>query len=216
MSDEKNRDWVDTVSKLLIPVVLFATSAWFSYQKDKSDAANQQFQRESEILKLVASPNDSERKLGLKTIQILQGKGKFSSDMLGVVEALSLGPRSESLTTQQAQNIVAVAKQERGGSHAAETKNQSPRDDQRPDASELTTKLQSLGYDVPEMELVKPGLQNTYVRVFSSGNKQRADEVLKLMKGDSMFRSRTSATLRCETKLLQVRWRFGLGTNKAY
>jgi hypothetical protein len=189
MPNEKNRDWVDTVSKLLIPIIIFAASAWFSYQKDKSDAANQQFQRESEVLKLAASSNDSERALGLKTIEILQKQGKFSQDMLPVVQAISQGRPSAS-STQQAQNILEAAKQDRTiGSQNTETKKQSPtvyieiaRDDQRPDASELTTKLQSLGYDVPEMELVKPGIQNTYVRVFSSGNKQRADEVLKLMK----------------------------------
>jgi hypothetical protein len=56
MADEKPaRDWVDTVSKLLIPIMIFAASALFSYQKNKSDADNQQFQRESEVLKLAAS-----------------------------------------------------------------------------------------------------------------------------------------------------------------
>jgi hypothetical protein len=188
MADEKHRDWVDISSKLLIPIVIFAASAWFSYKKDNSDAANQQFQRESEILKLAASSNNSERALGLKTIEILQKQGKFSEEMLPVVQAISQGPPSFS-STQQAENILQIAKQDPTAPPAAVTKNQLPtiyieiaRDDQRPDAGELVAKLQSLGYGVPQTELDRPGTQNTYVRFFSAANKERAYQVLQLMK----------------------------------
>ncbi len=188
MSDDKSRDWVDTVSKLLIPIVIFAAGALFTYQKDRSDEANQQFQRENEVLKLAASSNDSERRLGLKTIEILQKQGKFSKEMLPVVEAISEGRPSDS-ATQKAQSILAAAKQNSSGSPTPASANQSPTiyieiadEQQRVDASELTTKLQADGYDVPEMELVKPGTQNTYVRFFSAANQPHAEKVMQVMK----------------------------------
>src|SRR5450755_2916879 len=98
MSDEKGRDWIDAVAKLLVPVVIFAASALFSYQKNKSDEANQQFQRENEILKLAASSNEAERTLGLKTVEILQKQGRFLKEMLPVVQAISQGRPSDSST----------------------------------------------------------------------------------------------------------------------
>jgi hypothetical protein len=191
MPEEKQkRDWVDTVSKLLIPIVIFAASALFSYQRDKSDAANQQFQRESEVLKLAASSNEAERRLGLKTIEILQQQGKFSKEMLPVVQAISQGRPSDS-STQRAQTILEVARQDPsiGQQIASSTKNQLPtiyiqitKDEQRSDVNELIGALQNLGFDVPDVELVNPGTQNTYVRHFSESNQQHGDQVFQLMK----------------------------------
>jgi cell division septation protein DedD len=189
MPDEKRRDWVDTVSKLLIPILIFAASAWFSIQKNNSDAANQQFQRENEILKLAASSNDAERTLGLKTIEILKEQGKFSKEMEPVVKAISQGRPSDP-ATQRAQNILEPAKP--GPSSDSQptptARDQNPKvyiqiaeEEQRADAAELTSTLQKAGYDVPGTELVSPGLQNTYVRLFSPQNKQHADRVLDLM-----------------------------------
>jgi len=189
MADEKGRDWVDTVSKLLIPIVIFAAGAWFSYQKDKSDAAGQQFQRESEILKLAASSNEAERTLGLKTIEILQNENKFSKEMEPVVKAMSEGRPSDP-ATQKAQTIIAKQDQSSGNPTAPVRVNQTPntflqisRDDQRPDAAELVGILQKAGFEVPGIELVSSGTQNTYIRYFSAGNKQYADKVQELMKG---------------------------------
>jgi hypothetical protein len=191
MPDEKKtRDWVDTVSKLLIPIVLFAASGLFSYQKNKSDAANQQFQRESEVLKLAASSNEAERRLGLKTIEILQQQGKFSEEMLPVVQAISQGRPSDS-STQRAQTILEVAKQDPflGSQIASTTKDQLPTiylqitdDAQRADVNDLVSALQGNGFDVPGIELVNPGTQNTYVRRFSERNQPYADQVFQLMK----------------------------------
>src|ERR1700722_3220389 len=190
MPDDKSRDWDDTVSKLLIPIVIFAASDWFSYKKDRSDAANQQFQRESEVLKLAASSNDAERTLGLKTIEILQKQNKFSKEMLPVVQAISQGRPSAS-STQQAQSIIAVAKQDPalGDQFTPDRKNSNPtvyiqitRDNQREAAAELVTNLQSGGFEVPGIELVNPGTQNNYIRYFSTSHKPYADKILQAMK----------------------------------
>ena len=191
MPDEKKgRDWVDTVSKLLIPIVLFGASAWFSYQKNKSDAANQQFQRESEVLKLAASSNETERRLGLKTIEILQRQGRFSVEMLPVVQAISQGPRDDQLT-QSAQTILVNAQRDPAVASqiAATAKDQLPAvylqmtdEAQRGDVNDLVSALRGEGYDVPGIELVNPGTQNTYVRLFSERNQKYADQVLQKMK----------------------------------
>jgi hypothetical protein len=172
-----------------LPIVIFAATAWFSNQKDKSDAANQQFQRENEVLKLAASSNDAERTLGLKTIEILQKQGKFSKDMLPVVQAISQGRPSDA-STQRAQNILEVAKLDPAvGNQIASAAKGAPtiyiqvaRDEQRADVSELAGSLQSAGFEVPAMEFVNPGTQNNYVRYFSASDKPHADEILQLMK----------------------------------
>jgi len=186
MTDEKGRDWVDTVSKLLVPIVIFAAGAWFSYQKDKSDAASQQFQRESEVLKLAASSNEAERTLGLKTIEILQNEGRFSKEMEPVVKAMSEG-RPTDPATQKAQTIIAKQDQSSGNptvpNKTPNTFLQISRDDQRPDAAELVGILQKAGFEVSGIELVSAATQNTYIRYFSADNKQYADKVQELMKG---------------------------------
>lgn len=217
MPDEK-RDWVDTVSKLLLPVVIFAATAWFSHLRDKSDEANQQFERESAVLKLAASSNDAERRLGLKTIEILQSQGRFSKEMLPVVQAISQGRPSDS-ATQSAQSILQVAKQDPAlSAQIANTapKNQLPTiyiqitdDQQRADAAELTAKLQAQGFDAPGIELVNPGTQNTYVRYFSAPNKAYADKVLQMMKdmgfkAESQDFSKTSLQEKTTPGVLEV------------
>lgn len=192
MAEDKHRDWVDTVSKLLIPVVIFFAGFWFSYQKDKNDRENQRFERESGILKLAASANETERTIGLKIIQIEVEQGKFSQEMLPVVQAISQGRPSDA-STQVAQNILATAAE-----HDPEikkqvlpaTKNNLPtvylqiaKDDQRGDATDLQARLVSAGFAVPGIELMARGTTNTYVRYFSAGDKLEADKVLGIMKG---------------------------------
>src|SRR5205807_1822496 len=119
---------------------------------------------------------------------ILQNRGKFSKEMLAVVQAISEGRPSDP-STKKAQNIVAKQDQASGNPSAPVAPNQTPsvflqitRDDQRSDATELVGTLQKAGLDVPGIEFVNPGTQNNYVRYFSAGNKQYADKVLESMK----------------------------------
>ncbi len=190
MPDGKDRDWVDTISKLLIPVMIFGVGLYFTYQKDKSDRANQQFERESGILKLAASSNDAERALGLKIIEILQEKGKLSDVMRPVVDAISKGRPSDP-STQAARNILATASRQNPATEphiASPAKNQTPtvylqiaREDQRAEARELQEKLEGVGFAAPSVELVKPGTTNTYIRYFSPDDKSQADKILEVM-----------------------------------
>lgn len=191
MADNKKRDWVDTVAKLLIPVVIFGASFLFSYQKDKSDRANQQFERESGILKLAASSNEKERALGLKIIEIQVKEGRFSQEMFPVVQVLSQGRPSDP-STQIAQTILASATtqdaelrthiQPTPENHAGTVYLQIARDDQRGQAGSLRERLLKQGFTVPGIELVAGGTSNTYIRYFSTDDKQLADKILELMK----------------------------------
>ncbi|HMJ25420.1 MAG TPA: hypothetical protein VK475_06310 [Pyrinomonadaceae bacterium] len=191
MADDKKRDWVDTVAKLLIPLVIFGATFMFSYQKDKSDRANQQFERESGILKLVASSNDSERKLGVTIIDVQSRAGKLSPEALDVVRALVQG-RPTDASTQTAQTIL-VRETERNpelgkqiqptpANHVGSVYIQIARDDQRAQASALRDRLTKEGLTVPGIELVTGGTSNTYVRYFSPGDNKLADKILELMK----------------------------------
>jgi len=192
MASENRRDWVDTVSKLLIPVVIFAVGLMFSIQKDRNDRANQQFDRESGILKLAASSNQTEKTLGLKIIEIQQKQGKFSADLLPVVQAISQG-RPTDTSTQAAQSILdAAAKQnpELVKQIVATPVNRGSRvflqitaEEQKPDASDLQALLQTAGFPVEGIELVSPGTSNNYVRYFSPDDRSQADKVVEIMKG---------------------------------
>jgi hypothetical protein len=190
MANEKHRDWVDTVSKLLIPVVIFVAGFVFSYQKDRNDRANQRFERESGILKLAASSNEAERVLGLKIIEIQSKRGEFSQEMLPVVQAISQGRPSDA-STKAAQSILATAKQDPVIEQQilATTRNQSPtvylqitKGEQRSLAGDLQAKLMASGFAVPSIELLSSGPVNTYVRYFSVDDKPQADKILGLMK----------------------------------
>jgi hypothetical protein len=190
MANDKHRDWVDTVSKLLIPVVIFVAGFVFSYQKDRADRANQQFERESGILKLAASSNEEERLLGLKIVEIQLRQGKFSQEMVPVVQAISQGRPSDA-STQAAQSILATAAKEDVGTGKQilpASRNQTPtvylqiaKDEQRSLAGDLRAKLIASGFAVPGIEFVSRGTINTYVRYFSPDDKSQADKILGVM-----------------------------------
>jgi hypothetical protein len=191
MSEDRHRDWVDTTSRLLIPVVIFIAGFVFSYQKDKNDRANQQFERESGILRLVASSNEKEKDLGLRIVEVLQKQGKFSPDLLPVVQVISQG-RPGDTSTQAAQGILATAaKQDSAiGKQLASTPvTRSPtvyiqiaREDQRAEAGDLRANLEAAGFVVPGIELISRGTFNTYVRYFSANDKALAEKIFGLMK----------------------------------
>jgi hypothetical protein len=192
MADEKKRDWIDIVAKLLVPVALFAVGSYFTIKKNEADIASQQFQRESEILKLTASSNETEKAIGLKMIQLLQERGEKIPDALRPVVSVTAEGRPSDPSTQKARNIQAVeAKQDQpSDTHSAPpAKNQATiiylqiaREDQRAEATELQEGLQHAGFSVPGIELVKPPTVNTYIRYFSVDDKPQADKALKLMK----------------------------------
>jgi hypothetical protein len=193
MADEKRRDWVDTISKFLIPIVIFGVGLHFTRQKDKSDQASRKFEQDSAILKLAASANEKEQVIGLKMIEVLRQKGEFSEELRPVVDELSKG-RPSDRSTQEARNILAAqaateVKRLPDKPVSATSKNQSPlvylqiaREDQRAEASDLQGRLEAAGFSVPSIEFVKASTFNTYIRYFSADDKAQADRALQLMK----------------------------------
>ena len=166
MTSENKRDWVDTSSKLFIPIAIFGVGLMFSIQKDRNDRANQQFDRESNILKLAASSNQTERVLGLKIIEIEQKQGKFSSELLPVVQAISLG-RPTDASTQAAQNILVIAAKQNPEIEKQMSATEAPQrsriflqittEEQKPDAVDLQAQLESAGFRIEGLELVSAG-----------------------------------------------------------
>lgn len=192
MADEKKRDWVDVISKLLIPIALFAIGSYFTMKKNEADIANQQFQRESEILKLTASSNETDKAIGLRMIQLLQKKGEKIPDILLPVVSVVADGRPSDPSTQKARTIQAAevtqGQTTTGSSTLPSSSQQSvvylqiAREDQRSEATELQERLQQGGFSVPGIELVKPPTVNTYIRYFAASDKSQADKALQLMK----------------------------------
>jgi len=192
MSDAKRTDWIDALSKLLIPIALFAVGSYFTIKKNEADIANQQFQRESEILKLTASSNETDKAIGLRMIQLLQEKGERIPDILRPVVSVVADGRPSDPSAQKARLIQATETKQ---SQPTATSTTSPssslqstiylqiaREEQRSVATELQARLRQAGFSVQGIELVKNPTLNTYVRYFASSDKGQADRTLDIMK----------------------------------
>lgn len=187
MADDRFHGTIDTVSKLLIPIVIFVVGSIFSFLNYR----NAQFDRETGILRLAASSNEKERDIGMKIIENLQKQGKFSAEMKPVVEAISQG-RPGDPSTQTAQRILDSDKRGStpvGQQPAVPPKSQIPivylqiaKEEQRAEAGELQASLHDIGLEVAGIELVSGGTINTYIRYFANIDKPYADKVLEQMK----------------------------------
>jgi hypothetical protein len=198
MAESQGRDWVDTVSKLLIPVAIFAFGLMFSIQKDRSDRAAQQFERDTSYVKLLTSQNEKERVFAIRMIKALQDKGEFPSQLLPAVQALCDGLPSDPVTqeacgiAQTQKPVVEAAKQTEPKPGSAPTSSPPPaggtifiqiaREDQRGLAGDLRGKLQAQSFAVQTIQLVPHGTTNTYIRYFSSGDLNEATTVLGVLK----------------------------------
>jgi hypothetical protein len=158
MAEKAQRDWIDATAKLLIPVVIAVGGILFTWHKDKTDTARQAADRDAEVarqqlerdtgyVRMLVSSNERERTLGLKIIEVQQQHGKFSQDLLPVLQAISQ-ERPSAPSTQKAQAILQnAAKQDPAVATriAPQTSDEPPtvylqiaRDDQRADARSLT------------------------------------------------------------------------------
>jgi hypothetical protein len=198
MAGLQGRDWVDTVSKLLIPIAIFGFGLIFSMQKDRSDRAAQQFERDTSYVKLLTSQNEKERIFAIRMIKSLQDKGKFPEQLLSAVQALCDGLPSDPVTqeacgiAQTEKPLVAAAKPTEEKSAPTPAASPAPaggtvfiqiaRDDQRGLAGDLRGKLQAQSFAVQLIQLVPHGTTNSYIRYFSNGDVNEANRVLGVMK----------------------------------
>ena len=194
----QGRDWVDTVSKLLIPVAIFAFGLMFSIQKDRSDRAAQQFERDTSYVKLLTSQNEKERVFAIRMIKALQDKGEFPSQLLPAVQALCDGLPSDPVTeeacgiAQTEKPVVEAAKKPEEKPVSAPVPSPTPgggtifiqiaREDQRGLAGDLRGKLQAESFAVQTIQLVPHGTTNTYIRYFSTADLNEATTVLGVLK----------------------------------
>jgi len=201
MSNGNGRDWVDTVSKLLIPVAIFGFGLLFSAQKDRSDRQAQQFERDTSYVKLLTSQNEKERVFAIRMIKALKDRGEFPSQLLPAVQALCDGLPSDPVT----QEACGIAQSQQAAADTNKPPEPTPgssqlptapvaasaggavfiqvaREDQRALAGDLRGKLETQSFSVPAIQLVPHGTSNTYVRYFSPGDLQKATTVLGLLK----------------------------------
>jgi len=198
MAGLQGRDWVDTVSKLLIPIAIFGFGLMFSMQKDRSDRAAQQFERDTSYVKLLTSQNEKERVFAIRMIKSLEDRGQFPSQLLPAVQALCDGLPSDPVTqeacgiAQIEKPVVAAAKpvEEKPGPVAVTSVAPSggtvfiqiAKDDQRGLAGDLRGKLQAQSFAVQTIQLVPHGTTNSYIRYFSTEDENEATRVLGVMK----------------------------------
>jgi len=233
MEKGKSQEWIDTISKLLLPLVIFGAGLLYSSSKDKADRAAQQFDRDTGILKLVVSSNERERLLGLKVIDIQRANGELSPYLSDAVTAVSQGAPSDA-STVAAKAIVETTRKDAAaqagptspGSQApapsAEARKNPPlflqiaREDQRAEAATLQSKLQGTGFSVQGIQLVQSPTTNNYVRYFSAPDKDLSDKVVALMKENGITASSQSFTsLNKNGSIAQGTIEVWLGTSQA-
>jgi len=230
MADDKRRDWVDTASKLLIPIVIFGVGLMFSIQKNSSDKATQEHERDTNYLKLLASQNEQERTFALSLIKTLQDKHQFPSDLLPPLQALCKGlpsdpGRNEACGIVEVQEKEAQAqKQAVEPAPKAETSSkangtvfiQIANEEQRALAGELRGKLQAGGFTVEGIQLVAHGTLNSYVRYFGAQDLSKAKDVLAIMKQTSIDASAQDFTgLNSNSKIPPGQLEVWIGQNQA-
>lgn len=193
MAEERKRDWVDTIAKLLIPVAIFVVGQQYACQKDASDREQRQFDRDAALLKSMASKDENEKVLTLQFIDYLRRHQQFPEELWVVVQTTAAGNRSDP-STQTAQLILqntaeqdtALTKQFRQTAQAIPTRVyvQIQNEPQRVSAERLRTSLQNAGFIAPGIELrPKESPGRTEVRYFSSSDKDQADQVTQIVQG---------------------------------
>src|SRR5215472_8896265 len=190
-SDKNKRDWVETCSKLLIPIVIFAAGALLTLEKNWSDQANIDFQLESDVLKQATSKDLDEQNIGLMRLKMLKDRGsKIASDLKDLVEQQNRARKlsGKNVRDELVQNIVCgLAPNETGdvqpnNNQISRVYIQIAKEDQRTDADKLANKLKSANFAVQDLDLVQQPTQNNYVRYFSAKGEPYADKVLQTMK----------------------------------
>lgn len=191
MAEEKKRDWVDAIAKLLIPVVIFALGQQYACHKDASDQEQRQFDRDAALLKSLASKDETERVLTLQFVNYLHQTRQFPDELWVVVQTTGTGNRSDP-STQTAQLIVqnaaaqdtALTKQLQQTAQGIPTRVyiQIQNEAQRASAEHLRTSLHNAGFVAPVIELrAKESPGRAEVRYFSPSDKSQADQVTQIV-----------------------------------
>lgn len=191
MAEDKKRAWIDTVAKLLIPIVIFALGQQYAHNKDVSDRQQRQFDRDAELLKSMASKDENEKVLTLQFIDYLRRHDQFPQELWVVVQTTAAGNR-DNPSTQTAQLILhntaeqdtSLTKQFQQTAQTIPTRVyiQYQNVSQRDSAQRLRTSLQDSGFVAPGLEMrPKESPARTEIRYFSSSDKDQADQVRQIV-----------------------------------
>ena len=190
------RDWFDIlnlVSTLLIPVVIAVGGTMYAARQADLDATRlgkeRDFERDLGYIKMLASGNENEKKLGMGIIEVSSRNHTFSPDLTAILDHFAGGDKDDPLT--QAANRILHNQQ----TNAVNTSNvpvnsavpvyiQIAREEQRADAMALQAALRNEGFATPGIELVTSEVAtvHTYVRFFSASGALQASRVNSVMK----------------------------------
>jgi len=88
MTDEVNRDPLDTFSKIFIPILIAVATTIVSSTQYCSTQSAKRFERDSGYLKMLVSTNEKEKDLGLKMVDVVTKKGEFSTELISGNDAV--------------------------------------------------------------------------------------------------------------------------------
>lgn len=199
MNEERLLKWLDLVLKLLIPVVL-AVFTYYQTQISSSQLEHQRhadderrdFERDAGYVKMLASSNPDEKKLGLEIIRVLAGESRFSKDLIPVLTVYAGGSPTDPLT-QLAGSILVKAgvRDQKIGAEIETARSGAPtqvfiqiaKEEQRDDARLLQTQLTKSGFTTPGIQLVAKPLSTThnYIRFFSAPGAHQAASIQSVM-----------------------------------
>jgi hypothetical protein len=207
MNEEKHRDWIDwidVISKLLIPVVIAAVGILYSshqggiermrldaQRQDESDRRD--LERDTGYIKMLASSNENEQELGMGIIGVLSREHKFSKDLIAVLTIFAGGPQADSLTLAANRILAKAGAQDQLiGAQIASAAANSPiqvyvqiaKEEQREDGLKLQLALRNKGFATPPIRLVNGAVAtvHTYVRFFSAPGALKASIVNDVMR----------------------------------
>jgi hypothetical protein len=210
-SEKKDRDWfdiVDLVGKWLIPISIFGFGTYLTIQQKRADADRQQFERDTDYIKMLASDQPKEQALGVSIIAVRSHRGDFAA--YDILNAFIANSDKDDRTTQRAILILCTARGEEPfctyqpppsndvaklASDSTKHSNNSvgsavdvyiqiTSEDQRQDAERLAKTLQADGFNPLRIQLVAGSIatSNTYVRFFSASSAAAAGSVSDIMK----------------------------------
>ena len=178
-------EWAQLVAALLLPVAIAGATGWYSYDKDRGDVARQEWGRDSDYVRLLASSNTQEQAFAREVIRQLRSEHKFPADLVDVVNVLAAGRPSDPITQRAAltapnSKVAPTTARPQPSAPAARTAVyiQYAATDQFCDVRALEVALGRLGFATPSPELVgSSSPSNTEVRYFSTASLPEANRI---------------------------------------
>lgn len=189
MSGKSDRDWFDISARLILPLVIALTGAWYTRENDASNRRQQEWDLASSYLKMLASQNEDERALGMKIIRVLQSQKRFPQELNPPAEELATGIAKGNSSVPgkwDAKAFLGKLRQSNSQLSPAQSGKFSVhvvigRTDQKESGNKVWIKMRDLGYITPPVESVQSPTHNTYIRYFAKDRHPDAEKIQKAM-----------------------------------